>query len=66
MDQQFSHCAGRLTGTRSEHPAITCTPSPISGWIGTISDEHGTRISLWAPTEQDCRYRLEALYFGVV
>lgn len=66
MDQQFSHCAGRLTGTRSEHPAITCTPSPVMGWIGTASDRHGNRITLWGQTEEDCRKRLEAVWHGIV
>lgn len=61
MDQQFSHCAGRLTGIPGD-PQVTVTPSRRIGCVATASDDRGNTVSAWGPTEDDARTRVQALW----
>lgn len=43
-------------------PQVTVTPSPSKGCVATASDDRGNSITIWGPTEDDARMRVEALW----
>lgn len=66
MDPQFSHCAGKLAGTRSATPTISVKPAwGGHGFVATASDDDCNILTCWGPSADDARMRVEALWFGI-